>query len=133
VETTGASVIGNGLTILGEKIKIVSQNKLNIDARFIGDVYGKQVVISRSGSVTGEVCAEEVDVCGEVHGPIRALTVALHGSANVAGDIVSQTLSISQGAIFDGRAQRSNTPSELVPVLDVEIIASRSANAADAT
>lgn len=132
-EASGSSVIGNDLTILGEQIKIVSQNKLHVAGHVIGDVHGKQVVISKGGSVTGEVYAEKVDVCGEVRGPIRARTVALHGSANVDGDIVSQTLSISQGAVFDGRARRSTTPSELVPVLDVEAIASRSVNAVDAT
>jgi cytoskeletal protein CcmA (bactofilin family) len=133
VATTGASVIGNDLTILGEKIKIVSQNKLHVDGHVIGDVHGKQVVIGKGGSVTGKVYAEKVDVCGNVRGPIRALAVALHGSANVDGDIMSQTLSISQGAVFDGRSLRTKNPSELVPNLDVEDIARRSGNAGDAT
>lgn len=133
VEAAGASVIGNDLTILGETIRIVSQNKLQVDGHVIGDVHGKQVVISKGGSVTGNVYAEKVDVCGDVRGPIRALTVALHGSANVDGDIVSQTLSISQGAVFDGRARRANNADELIPILDVETIASRPANAAHAT
>ncbi len=39
---TGISVIGNDLTILGEKITIISQNKLQVDGHVQGDVHGKQ-------------------------------------------------------------------------------------------
>ncbi|MCP4779974.1 MAG: polymer-forming cytoskeletal protein [Hyphomicrobium sp.] len=133
VAAAGISVIGNDLTILGERIKIVSQNKLHVEGHVIGDVHGKQVVIGKGGSVTGNVYAEKVDVCGDVRGPIRALVVVLHGTANVAGDIMSQTLSISQGAAFDGRSVRTKTPNELMPILDVEVISSHCGNAGDTT
>jgi cytoskeletal protein CcmA (bactofilin family) len=125
---TGTSVIGNDLTILGEKITIISQNKLEVSGHVHGDVHGKQVMISKNGLVTGKVCAEEIEVCGGVRGSIRALTVALHESAKVDGDIVHQSLSISEGAEFDGRVQRAKDPSELMPVLDAEAFASQSGN-----
>ncbi len=124
--TTGTSVIGNDLTILGEKITIISQNKLQVDGHVHGDVHGKQVVISKDGSVTGMVCAEKIEVRGGVRGSIRALTVALHESAKVDGDIMHQTLSMSEGAQFNGRAQRAKDTSELMPILDAEAIASQS-------
>ncbi len=124
--TTGTSVIGNDLTILGEKITIISQNKLQVDGHVHGDVHGKQVMISKDGSVSGKVCAETIEVCGGVRGSIRALTVALHESAKVDGDIVYQTLSISEGAQFNGRVQRAKDTSELMPILDAEAIASQS-------
>ncbi|MGI9403788.1 MAG: bactofilin family protein [Hyphomicrobium sp.] len=117
---TGTSVIGNDLTILGEKITIISQNKILVDGQVQGDVHGKQVVISKDGSVTGTVCAEKIDVRGGVSGSIRALTVALHESARVDGDIVHQSLSIAEGAEFDGRVQRAKSTSELTPILDAE-------------
>ena len=126
--TTGTSVIGNDLTILGEKITIISQNKIQVDGRVHGDVHGKQVVISKDGSVTGKVCAEKIDVRGGVTGSIRALTVALHETAKVDGDIVHETLSISEGAEFDGRVQRTKDKNDLMPVLDAEAVASQSAN-----
>jgi len=125
---SGISVIGNDLTILGEKITIISQNKLQVDGHVHGDVHGKQVMISKDGSVTGKVCAEKIEVCGGVRGSIRALTVALHESAKVDGDIVHQTLSISEGAEFDGRVQRTKDKNDLIPVLDAEAFASESGN-----
>jgi cytoskeletal protein CcmA (bactofilin family) len=123
--STGTSMIGNDLTILGEKITIISQNKLEVSGHVHGDVHGKQVMISKNGLVTGKVCAEEIEVRGGVRGSIRALTVVLHESAKVDGNIMHQSLSISEGAEFDGRVQRAKDTSELMPVLDAEAFASQ--------
>ncbi len=115
----GSSVIGTDLTILGEKITIISQNKLQIDGDVRGDVNGRQVVIGEDGSVIGTVSAESIEVRGGVRGAIRAQNVTLHPTAEVEGDIFHQTLSISEGAQFDGRVRRAKDASELAPMLDV--------------
>jgi cytoskeletal protein CcmA (bactofilin family) len=115
----GTSVIGTDLTILGDKITIISQNKLQIDGDVRGDVNGRQVVIGEDGSVIGTVSAEAIEVRGGVRGAIRAQSVVLHPTAEVEGDIFHQTLSISEGAQFDGRVRRSKDAAELAPMLDV--------------
>ncbi len=120
---SGTSVIGNDLTLLGEKITIISQNKLQVDGHVRGNVHGKQVLITEHGSVVGMVCAEKIEVRGGVRGSIRAVTVTLHSTAQVEGDIMHQTLGISEGAKFDGRVRRSNDTAELMPVLDPEAVA----------
>ena len=120
----GISVIGRDLTILGDKITIVSQNKLQVDGDVRGDVYGKQVVITTDGSVVGLVRAEKIEVHGTVSGSICAVTVVLHASAKVDGDIMHQTLGLAEGAQFEGRVRRSDDTSQLLPVLDPEAISS---------
>ena len=122
---SGTSVIGSDLTILGEKITIISENRLQVDGQVRGDVHGKQVVISKDGSVTGKVCAEKIEVRGGVSGSIRALSVTLHESARVDGDIMHQKLSISEGAEFDGRVRLIKDGNELMPNLNADVIASR--------
>jgi cytoskeletal protein CcmA (bactofilin family) len=120
----GTSVIGTDLTILGDKITIISQNKLQIDGDIRGDVAGKQVIIGEDGSVVGTVSAESIEVRGGVRGAIRAQNVSLHPTAEVEGDIFHQTLSISEGAQFDGRVRRAKDADELRPVLDPSAYAS---------
>ena len=115
----GTSVIGTDLTILGEKITIISQNKLQIDGDIRGDVTGKQGVIGEDGSVIGTVCAEQIEVRGGVRGAIKAQSVTLHPTSVVEGDIFHQTLSISEGAQFDGRVRRAKDAAEIAPNLDV--------------
>jgi len=117
-QVMGTSVIGTDLTILGDKITIISQNRLQIDGDIRGDVNGRQVIIGEDGSVIGTVSAEVIEVRGGVRGAIRAATVTLHPTAQVDGEITHQTLAISEGAQFDGRVRRAKDANELKPVLD---------------
>jgi cytoskeletal protein CcmA (bactofilin family) len=125
---TGVSVIGTDLTILGDKIRIISQNKLQVDGQVRGDVHGKEILVSKGGSVTGKVWAEKIDVRGTVDGSIVAVAITLHESAKVGGDIMHQKLSISEGAEFDGRVQRVKDTSQLMPLLDAQAIEEGLAN-----
>jgi cytoskeletal protein CcmA (bactofilin family) len=120
--TSGTSVIGTDLTILGDRITIISANKLQVDGDVRGNVHGKQVVITEEGSVVGMVCAEAIEVRGGVRGSIRAVTVKLQAGAQVEGDITHQKLTIAEGAEFDGRVKLTKDASELMPVLDPETI-----------
>jgi cytoskeletal protein CcmA (bactofilin family) len=120
--TSGTSVIGTDLTILGDRITIISANKLQVDGDVRGNVHGKQVVITEEGSVVGMVCAESIEVRGGVRGSIRAVNVKLQATAQVEGDITHQKLSIAEGAEFDGRVRLTKDVSELMPILDPEAI-----------
>lgn len=119
---SGTSVIGTDLTILGDRITIISANKLQVDGDIRGNVHGKQVVITEEGSVVGMVCAEAIEVRGGVRGSIRAVSVKLQASAQVQGDITHQKLSIAEGAEFDGRIKLTKDTSELMPILDPEVL-----------
>ena len=119
-----SSVIGNDLTLLGENITIISQRKLRVSGDVRGNVHGKHVVITESGSVRGTVSAESIEVQGKVDGSIRAVNVVLRSTARVDGDIVQHSLAIADGARFDGRVIRTNDTAELMPILDPEAIAS---------
>jgi len=119
---SGTSVIGTDLTILGDRITIISANKLQVDGDIRGNVHGKQVVITEEGSVVGMVCAEAIEVRGGVRGSIRAVSVKLQAGAQVEGDITHQKLMIAEGAEFDGRVKLTKDPNELIPVLDPEVI-----------
>jgi cytoskeletal protein CcmA (bactofilin family) len=121
-------VFGTDLTILGDKITIISQSKLQVDGQIRGNVHGRVVLIGKGGSVTGEIWAERIDVGGAVRGPIVAVNIALHDSARVKGDIMHQKISISEGAEFDGRARLIKNASDLMPILDAAAIASGKAN-----
>lgn len=121
---TGVSVLASDLTILGDGITIVSQNKLVIEGKIRGDVHAREVVIDKAASVTGEVWAERIDVHGEVDGSLIAVSLKLHDTASVKGELMHQKLAIAEGAKFDGGAQLIRDPRELMPILDAEALAS---------
>jgi cytoskeletal protein CcmA (bactofilin family) len=111
------SVISNDLKIIGQDLRIISQGTLQVDGEVEGDVVGSEVIIGNLGKVTGTVAAEQVTVRGKISGAIRAMTVMLEASSQVEGDIHHMSLTIEQGASFDGRCRRPADASELRPDL----------------
>jgi cytoskeletal protein CcmA (bactofilin family) len=114
----GKSVIGNDLRITGQGLKIISRGILQVDGDLESDVVGAEVIVGEQGRVTGTISAERVIVRGQTSGAIRAMSVALQSSARVEGDIHHMSLTIEQGAEFDGRCRRPANPTELQVDLD---------------
>jgi len=117
------SVIGADLAILGENIKIVSKETLQIDGEIHGDVSGKKVNIGRDGYVVGTVSGETVNIDGAVCGTVRAVDVLLNVDAKVDGDLIHNSLIIVEGAEFEGRVRRPGDMNDLIPNLDVKAVA----------
>ena len=112
------SIIGADLVILGDKITVITKARLLVDGEVRGDINGQEVIVGKSGKVTGTVAANSIEVHGHVYGAVKAQSVTLHPTAHVDGDIYNQILKISEGAVFDGRVRRAKDPAELVPNLD---------------
>lgn len=98
------SVIGADLTIKGS---LVSKGQVHVDGIVDGDIHGANVVIGQTATVTGEVVADEVVIKGHVIGAIRSKRVVLQQTSQVEGDIYHQSLSIEQGAMFEGKSRRT--------------------------
>lgn len=103
---TLSSIIGADLTIKGN---IVSKGEVQVEGEVQGDVNCNCLVVGEKAIVTGGVVAEDVIVRGRVEGTIRAQRVTLQASSHVTGDIHHSTLSMEQGAYFDGKSRRSDT------------------------
>ncbi len=102
-----ASVIGPDLTILGN---LISKGEVLVEGEVQGDLNGSQIIIGEKAKVTGSIIADEVVVRGHVMGSIRGRKVMLQASSHVDGDIYHNTLSIEQGAFFEGKSRRSEDP-----------------------
>jgi cytoskeletal protein CcmA (bactofilin family) len=105
-ELSPRSVIGNDLTISGHDLSIVSRGALQIDGQIQGDVRGAEVIIGEQGKVEGTVSGEQVVVRGTALGVVRGVRVSLLSGSRVEGDVHHASLSIEQGAMFEGRARR---------------------------
>ena len=117
--TDTVSIIGDDLTIMGDKVVLVSQNKIQIDGDVLADIRAREIEIGREGSVVGSATAEIIKVSGGVQGTICGGKVALEETAKVRGEIVHQTLQVANGCDFEGSARRPKNASELAPNLDV--------------
>jgi len=104
-----SSVIGPELTISGN---LITKGQVQIDGDIEGDVHGIYVLVSEGGSITGVISAEEIIVRGRVMGSIHGKRVMLKSSCHVAADVFHDSLTIEDGAAFEGQAHRS---AKLVP------------------
>lgn len=123
----GVSVIGRDLTIVGDGLRIVSRGKIQVEGQIRGDVLGQEIVIGNEGHVAGLVSATKIIVHGAVDGAIRGQQVELTSKARVDADIFHASLTLEQGASFEGKSRRPQDIASLIP--DLERAASDPPNA----
>lgn len=112
-ERRAASVIGADLTITGS---LISKGEVQVDGTVEGDIHGSHVVIGEQATIAGGVFADEVVVRGHVVGSVRGKRVMLQSTSQVEGDIFHQSLSIEQGAMFEGKSRRTtDDPRSIAP------------------
>ena len=101
------STIGEDLTITGN---VTSKGELHLDGEIQGDVHCVALVLGENAQLKGGVVAEDVMVRGRLIGSVHALRVMLQSQAHVKGNLFHQSLSIEQGAHFEGESRPSEDP-----------------------
>jgi cytoskeletal protein CcmA (bactofilin family) len=82
-----------------------------LDGEVQGDISSQGIVIiGENGGVNGQINADSVTIGGKVTGTIRAKDkVVLEAKANLKGDIITKTLLVEAGAIFNGNSKMGNS------------------------
>jgi cytoskeletal protein CcmA (bactofilin family) len=101
------SILSADLAITGS---IKTQGEIQLDGSVEGDIRAKSLTIGEKASVKGEIHAEQITVRGKVIGKLRARQIQLASTAHVEGDIVHSTLSMENGAYFEGQCHHDNDP-----------------------
>ena len=97
------STISSDLIIAGD---IKALGDLEISGQVVGNVECASLVVAQDGAIEGEVKAQDVVLEGRVVGSVTASRIALKEKAYVEGDLSFETLSVNQGAYFEGRSRR---------------------------
>ncbi|TMJ15868.1 MAG: polymer-forming cytoskeletal protein [Alphaproteobacteria bacterium] len=97
------SFIGAEAELTGD---IATASHLHIDGTVHGDISCAALIQGPSGTIAGNVSADEVTIAGTVRGVISAARVALEATAKIVGDISYESLTIAAGAEVDGRFTR---------------------------
>ncbi len=93
-------VIGAGLVVRGQ---LRGRGDLQIEGSVEGSVALEGALfIGASGSVTGPIQAEALEILGEVIGNVAGQEVALRSTARIHGDVRALSLTIDDGAALDG-------------------------------
>lgn len=71
------------------------------------------LVVGKSGIITGNVKVKSIDVIGTVIGDISCESITIHNSAKITGNVsYSLSLTISEGALFEGNISKIKEISE---------------------
>ena len=86
-----------------------SSGAIDVAGLVKGPVYSKEIVIKETGSISGGVEAETVEIHGHLDGKVSADNVVIGSSGVVKGDIeFSQNLRTENGADIDGYIKKTN-------------------------
>ena len=97
------TIVGDGTRIAG---KVSVKGTIRVDGIVEGDVHADWVVVGETGKILGNTRSRGVVVGGSVEGNIEATeTVELTGKASMTGEICAPKLTVSEGAVFNGRSR----------------------------
>jgi cytoskeletal protein CcmA (bactofilin family) len=105
--TAGPAMIARSLEIKGE---VICSDWLYIDGKVEGAISlpGGRVTVSRDAQVAANISAREVVVLGNVRGNIDASDrVDIRSESSLIGDVITQRISIGDGAFFKGSMEIS--------------------------
>jgi cytoskeletal protein CcmA (bactofilin family) len=99
------STIGRSLVIKGA---VSGAESLYIDGRIEGvvNLAGQSITISTHGNVAASISAREVVIMGTVQGNVECTDrLELRSQGSLTGDVVTQRISIEEGAVLKGGVQ----------------------------
>jgi cytoskeletal protein CcmA (bactofilin family) len=102
------TLLGRGAAFDG---RLRFEGTVRIDGKFKGEVFSAgTLVIGEEAHVEAKIEVGEVIVRGTIVGDINAArSIEIQASGRVRGDLITPTLQIDKGAIFDGRATMEST------------------------
>ncbi len=93
------SFISADTTVTGD---LESVGDISVEGSVEGNITCRTLTLRGEPTITGDVHAEAVHVCGHFMGELRAKKVVLTKAARMTGNIYYQTLELQEGAEFEG-------------------------------
>ena len=100
------SLISETVSIEGT---INSSGAIDIAGLVKGPVYSKEIIIRETGSVTGSIEGDRVEIHGHLDGKVSGQDIVIGGTGTVKGDIeFGNNLRTENGADIDGYIKKTN-------------------------
>ena len=111
IKDSERSLISETVSIEGT---INSSGAIDVAGLVKGPVYSKELVVRETGSITGTIEADNVEIHGHLDGKVSAQNIVVGASGTVKGDIeFGNNLRTENGADIDGYIKKTNSKSKL--------------------
>ena len=100
------SLISETVSIEGT---INSSGAIDVAGLIKGPVYSKEIIIRETGSITGTIEGDHIEIHGHLDGKVSGQNVVIGSSGTVKGDIeFGNNLKTENGADIDGYIKKTN-------------------------
>ncbi len=107
LKDTERSLISETVSIEGT---INSSGAIDVAGLVKGPVYSKEIIVRETGSITGSIEADHVEIHGHMDGKISGADIVVGATGTVKGDIeFGNNLKTENGADIDGYIKKTNT------------------------
>ena len=111
IKDSERSLISETVSIEGT---INSSGAIDVAGLVKGPVYSKELIIRDTGSITGSIEADDVEIHGHLDGKVSADNVVIGSSGVVKGDIeFSSNLRTENGADIEGYIKKTASKSKI--------------------
>ena len=106
IKDSERSLISETVSIEGT---INSSGAIDVAGLIKGPVYVKELIVRDTGSITGSIEAEVVEIHGHLDGKVSASEITIGSTGTVKGDIeFGNNLKTENGADIDGYIKKTN-------------------------
>jgi len=114
INHSGRSYVGETMQLEGD---LRTSGSIDVAGLIKGPVYSKEIIIRETGSITGSIEGEHVEIHGHLDGKVSGQDIVIGGTGTVKGDIeFSNNLKTENGADIDGYIKKTHgSKSKLTP------------------
>ncbi len=106
LKDTERSLISETVSIDGT---INSSGAIDVAGLVKGPVYSKEIIIRETGSITGTIEADLVEIHGHLNGKVSGLDIVIGATGTIKGDVeFGNNLKTENGADIDGYIKKTN-------------------------
>ena len=88
---------------------INSSGAIDVAGLIKGPVYSKEIIIRETGSITGSIEGDHIEIHGHLDGKVSGQDIVIGGTGTVKGDIeFGNNLKTENGADIDGYIKKTN-------------------------
>ena len=107
IKDSERSLISETVSIEGT---INSSGAIDVAGLVKGPVYSKELIVRDTGSITGTIEADDVEIHGHLDGKVSAQNIVIGATGTVKGDIeFANNLRTESGADIDGYIKKTNS------------------------
>ena len=107
IKDSERSLISETVSIEGT---INSSGAIDVAGLVKGPVISKELIVRDTGSITGSIEADNVEIHGHLDGKVRAENIVIGASGTVKGDVeFGVNLKTENGADIDGYIKKTNS------------------------